>query len=38
MKEFTLCGSYVRSMPPLLFAVQVLKNVRDEAQAYLVYV
>jgi hypothetical protein len=38
MKEFTLCGSNVWSTPPLLFSIQVLKNVKDEAHAYLVYV
>jgi len=38
MEEFTYCGSKVRSSPPLLSAVQAVKNVRDGAQAYLVYV
>jgi hypothetical protein len=38
MDEFTFCGSNVRSTPPLLSVVQAIKNVRDGAQAYLVYV
>jgi hypothetical protein len=38
MEEFTFCWSNVRSTPPLLSAVQAIKNVRDRAQAYLVYV
>jgi hypothetical protein len=38
MDEFTFCGSNVRSTPPLISAVQAIKNVRDGAQAYLVYV
>jgi hypothetical protein len=38
MEEFTYCGSKVRSSPPFLSAVQAVKNVRDGAQAYLVYV
>jgi len=38
IKEFTYCGSRVRSTPPLLSAVQAIKNVRGGAEAYLAYV
>jgi hypothetical protein len=38
MDEFTFCGSNVRSTPPLLSTVQAIKNIKDGAQAYLVYV
>jgi len=38
MEEFTYCWSKVRSSPPFLSAVQAVKNVRDGAQTYLVYV
>jgi len=32
MEDFTFCGSKVRSSPPLLSAVQAVKNVRDGAK------
>jgi hypothetical protein len=38
MEEFTYCGSKVLSSLPLLSTVQAVKNVRDGAHAYLVYV
>jgi hypothetical protein len=38
MKEFTYCESKVRSSPPLLSAIQAVKNVRGGAQTYLAYV
>jgi hypothetical protein len=38
IEEFTYCGSRVRSTPPLLSAVQAIKNVRGGAEAYLAYV
>jgi len=38
MEEFTFYGSNVRSTPPLLSAIQAIKNVREGAQAYLAYV
>lgn len=38
MDEFTFCRSNVRFALPLLSAVQAIKNVRDGAQAYSVYV
>jgi hypothetical protein len=38
MEDFTYCESKVQSSPPLLYAVQAVKNVRDGAHAYLAYV
>jgi hypothetical protein len=38
MEEFTFYGSNVGSTPPLLSAIQAIKNVREGAQAYLAYV
>ncbi|XP_062173566.1 uncharacterized protein LOC133879031 [Alnus glutinosa] len=38
MEEFKFQGSRVRATPPLLFAVQAIKRVREGAQAYLAYV
>lgn len=37
-EEFKLCGPCVRATPPLLFAVQARKSVREGAQEYLAYV
>jgi hypothetical protein len=38
IKEFRLCGSRVQATPPLTFAIQAIKSVRDGAQASLAYV
>jgi hypothetical protein len=38
VEEFKFRGSKVRAIPPLLSAVQVIKSVREGAQAYLAYV
>ncbi len=38
MGEIKLCGSRACATPPLLSAVQVIKSVREGAQAYLAYV